>query len=249
MAYLLVLNGPRLDELFELDPGATLTLGSSADAHIQLPDPDVAAVHGRVYPAEGRFWLQDLGQGYTLLNLDHVSGATQELYPHDVLILGRTFLKFVAEPPAARGGAGASHAVKAKQAEIERLRKRLTQAQSTTSKARRELASVQESIEAARAEERAAADEVRAELESARETHQAELESARETHRAELESARDELEAVRAAHRAQRESARVLHPLVFERDAAGDRLEDELRALRARASQLAADLALTGGAP
>jgi len=217
MAYLLILNGPRVDEVVALDPSATLTLGSSRDSHIQLLDPDVAPTHGRVYPAEGTYWFQDLGQGYTLLNLDLMEGSTQGLFPHDVLILGRTFVKFVLEPPAARAGAaGPSHAVKAKEAEIERLRKRLTEAQGGTSKVRRELSEAREQIEAVREEQRV-----------------------------ERERAAAEIEKIRAAHRAERDSARTLTPLEFEPDAAADRLEQELRALRGRASELAATLAMS----
>ena len=103
MAYLLILNGQRVDDFVELDPGATLTIGSGAANHIHLPEEHVAEMHGQVYPGQGAFWFQDLQQGYTCLNADPVAGTVHELHPNDVLTFGRTFLKFVLEPPARAG--------------------------------------------------------------------------------------------------------------------------------------------------
>lgn len=104
MAYLLILTGQRVDELVELSPTATLTVGSSAAAHVRLPDAEIAEIHCQIYPAERRFWLQDLGQGRTLHNLEQLSNEASGLSPHDVIVLGSTFLKFVTERPVMVGG-------------------------------------------------------------------------------------------------------------------------------------------------
>lgn len=158
MAFLLFLTGQRVDDVVELNPAATLTLGSSRDAHIQvLDDPDVGGTHGQVFPAEGSYWFQDLGQGYTYLNLDPLSNATHALRPHDMLIVGRTFLKFVTERPSQRAaGAGdAERKLAAHKKEIDRLRERLTDSQSDVSKTRRELSQSLAELERVRAAHRA----------------------------------------------------------------------------------------------
>ena len=196
MAFLLFLNGPRADDAVELDPSATLTLGSSPEAHVQVPDADAAPAHAQVYPAEGRVWLQDFGQGYTYLNLEPLASATVALEPHDVLIVGRTFLKFVTQPPRARGADRASELTGAKR-EIERLRLRLTEAHGDLARARKETAKVEE-----------------------------------------------ELESARATLIAQRELSDRLTEPGFDRVVELDPIEDELRALRARAAALATSLAV-----
>ena len=159
MPFLLFLTGPRVDDVVELNPDATLTLGSSGEAHIQvLDDADVAATHGQIYPAEGSYWFQDLGQAYTYLNLDPLTNATHALRPHDVLIVGRTFLKFVTERPRARAGGGggrSSREVATHKKEIERLREKVNESKSVAAKARRELAQVRSELEKVRATQRA----------------------------------------------------------------------------------------------
>ena len=123
MAFLRFITGKRVDEVIELNPSATLVLGSSADSHIQLTDDkEIHGTHCQVYPAEGSFWLRDLGEGgLTILNMRRLAGETDVLRDHDVFIIGRTFVKFLAERPAGGGGAGPAAAPAAQQ-EIESLR-------------------------------------------------------------------------------------------------------------------------------
>lgn len=202
MAYLLILTGQRADDVVELNPAATLSLGSSTEAHIQLPQADVAAIHAQVYPAQGSYWFQDLGEGHTSINMDPLANATHVLRAHDVLALGRTFVKFVTEPPHAHGGVDRSEELGARDREIEQLRERVAQLEAKNGELGGELERAREQVE-----------EVRAELEEVRAAESAQ----------ELASALAVQEATRAA-----EETRPI--------------EDELRTLRGRASDLAAAL-------
>jgi predicted nuclease with TOPRIM domain len=122
MAYLQFLTGTRAEEVVELNDAATLIVGSAADSHIQLLDPEIAPNHCQVYPAQGGFWLQDLGMGATILNMRRLAGETAGLREKDVFILGRTFIKYWVESPstaaaAGGGGGGDSEALEAAQRE------------------------------------------------------------------------------------------------------------------------------------
>lgn len=99
MPFLQILTGGRADELFELNPAATLLVGSGPDAHIRLPDARVGASHCRVYPAQGKYWLQDLGASTTVINLRRVPNETTGLAARDIIILGQTFVRFIDERP------------------------------------------------------------------------------------------------------------------------------------------------------
>ena len=204
MAYLLILTGQRADDVVELNPAATLSLGSSSEAHIQLPEADVAATHAQVYPAQGSYWLQDLGEGSTYINMDPLANATQVLRAHDVLALGRTFVQFVTERPHAQGGVDRSREIGARDREIEQLRERVARLAAKNGALGGELDRAQVQVE-----------QLRAELEGVRVAENAQ----------EAESALAVLEATRAA-----EETRPI--------------EDELRTLRGRASDLAAALVM-----
>lgn len=145
MSYLQILTGPRGDEVIELNSTATLIVGSAPDAHIQLPDSDVTPNHCQVYPAQGSFWLQDLGQGSTVLNMRRLTGEIEGLKPLDVIIVGRTFLRFLAQAPAAASGSGShtgaavgggedSAALAAAQSEIAALKEEVDQLRNWHSK-------------------------------------------------------------------------------------------------------------------
>jgi DNA repair exonuclease SbcCD ATPase subunit len=72
-----------------------------------VSDPEVAPSHCQVYPAQGNYWLQDLGAGQTFLNMQRLGGETDGLNVNDVFIMGRTFVRFLETAPAS-GGAGSS---------------------------------------------------------------------------------------------------------------------------------------------
>jgi len=98
-AYLQFLNGERAEDFVELHPEATLVVGSAETSHIRLTDPEVAPRHCQVYPGDGGYWLQDLGAGATIHDVQRLIAATARLRPYDVVILGKTFVRFLAEPP------------------------------------------------------------------------------------------------------------------------------------------------------
>lgn len=99
MAYVQFLNGPRSDEYVELHPTASLILGSDPDAHILVTDSGVAGKHCTIYPAQGTYWLTDMGEGDTILNMKRLVSATDSLGPDDIAIVGTTFFRFLSEPP------------------------------------------------------------------------------------------------------------------------------------------------------
>ncbi|MBL4849889.1 MAG: FHA domain-containing protein [Planctomycetes bacterium] len=104
MAYLQFMNGSRADQLQELSRSSLLIVGNSSEAHVQLTDEGIGATHCSIYPAEGSYWLQAKGQGLTLINTRRLNnGETGKLQPNDVLILGKTFVRFLAEKPASLG--------------------------------------------------------------------------------------------------------------------------------------------------
>ncbi len=152
MAFFVLLNGPRAEEVHALHPEAMLMVGGGPNSHIQLADVHVADVQGQVYPAEGFYWFQDLGYGFTFVNGAELTRAVHQLMPNDVLQLGRTFLRFVLQPPAATGTGEVDalrHEVAALREEALDATKRLGQLESTK-------AEVAKRLEAARAAEGAA---------------------------------------------------------------------------------------------
>lgn len=157
MACFVVLNGPRVDEVLELNPNATLTVGGGPNNHLQLPDVHVADLHAQVYPAEGYYWFQDLGYGFTLVNAMELNRSVHQLVEHDVLQLGRTFLRFALQPPAATGTGDLEelqNELRFLREEAQDATKRIAQLESTK-------AEVAKRLEAARAAETAAAKEAK----------------------------------------------------------------------------------------
>src|SRR5687767_9434736 len=132
MAYLQILNGTRELQVEELNPQASLVVGSGDEAHIRVTDAGVEGRHCQVYPAQNAFWLQDLGAGNTILHMKRLKGTTEGLKQGDIFILGQTFLKFWNEkPPEGGGGAApaASSASGGSPAEVAALKRELAAAQ------------------------------------------------------------------------------------------------------------------------
>src|SRR5688500_14218934 len=137
MAYLQILNGSRELQVEELNPAASLVVGSGDEAHIRVTEPGVEGRHCQVYPAQGAFWLQDLGAGNTILHMKCLKGTTEGLKQGDIFILGQTFLKFWSEKPPEGGGGAAPVSAStggAAPAEVAALKRELTAAQAEVQK-------------------------------------------------------------------------------------------------------------------
>jgi len=106
MPFLQFITGSRDQQFEELNPAASLVVGSGAEAHIKVSDPDIQPKHCNVYPAQGSYWLQDLGTGRTIVRMKSLSNTTEGLKAGDVFIVGTTFVKFWQEKPAGGGGGG-----------------------------------------------------------------------------------------------------------------------------------------------
>ncbi|MBX3276178.1 MAG: hypothetical protein KF729_38350 [Sandaracinaceae bacterium] len=157
MAFFVVLNGPRADEVLELDPHATLMLGGGPNNHVVLPDLHVADLQAQVYPAEGYYWFQDLGYGFTLVNGLELARAVHALVENDVVQLGRTFLRFCLQPPAAASAGG----IEELRAEIAFLRDEAQDATARLAQLESTKAEMGRRLEAARSAESAAARDVK----------------------------------------------------------------------------------------
>ena len=110
MPFLQFLNGSRDQAVEELHASASLILGSGADAQIQCSDTGVSPQHCQVYPADGKYWLRDLGAGSTVFKMRRIGPSNPPeivpIMPGEVFILGTTYVKFWAERPPAGGGGG-----------------------------------------------------------------------------------------------------------------------------------------------
>ena len=94
MAQLQFLSGPRDQERVDLNPSASLVIGRGEGAHIDLGEDEAAEPqHAAIYPADGAFWLQDLGAGITIVDLKRLASTTAQLHDRDVFIVGGTYLK------------------------------------------------------------------------------------------------------------------------------------------------------------
>lgn len=162
MAYLQFMNGSRDQQVEELNPAASLVVGSADDAHVRVGDAGVEARHCQVYPAQGAFWLQDLGAGNTILHMKRLKGTTEGLKAGDIFILGQTFVKFWTEKPTV--GAAAPAPAAAGGPALDALKRELSAAQA-------EAARLKADVDKARGEgerSRADGDLARKELETLR---------------------------------------------------------------------------------
>ena len=83
MAYLQILNGARELQVEELNPSASLVVGSGYEGLIRLTDTGVEGRHCQVYPAQNAYWLQDLGAGNTILHMKRLKQTTEGLKQGD----------------------------------------------------------------------------------------------------------------------------------------------------------------------
>jgi diguanylate cyclase (GGDEF)-like protein len=95
-AYLLVLDGPRMGELYRLDRSET-TIGRGPDAAIRLPEPEVSRAHARILTRESEYQIEDLGsRNGTARNGRRIESA-EILEDGDLITFGAvTVLKFTA---------------------------------------------------------------------------------------------------------------------------------------------------------
>lgn len=204
MAYLQFMNGTRDQQVEELNPAASLVVGSAEDAHVRVTDAGVEGRHCQVYPAQGAFWLQDLGAGNTILHMKRLKGTTEGLKAGDIFILGQTFVKFWTEKPTVGAAAPAPSA--AGGPALDALKRELSTAQAEAArlkgeaeKARGEGDQARKELEAARGEAtraKADAEKERKEKEQVERRRQEadEQREAAEKQRQELEDARGTLE-------------------------------------------------------
>ncbi len=83
--------------LAKLNPSASLVLGSGPEAHIRIPG--LQPKHATVYPAQGSYWLQDLGTGVTIHGMRRLQDSVVLLESSDVVILGTTYVQFWSNTP------------------------------------------------------------------------------------------------------------------------------------------------------
>lgn len=169
MAYLQILNGTRELQVEELNPSASLVVGSGDEAHIRVSDSGVEPRHCQVYPAQNAYWLQDLGAGNTILHMKRLKSTTEGLKQGDIFIVGQTFLKFWNEKPPEGGGAPAAGAASGggSPAEVAALKRELAAAQAEVQRVQAEAAKASE--KAGKASEKVAeADKARREAEAAK---------------------------------------------------------------------------------
>lgn len=269
MAFLQFLNGGRDQQVEELNPQASLVVGSAGDAHIRVGDPGVEGRHCQVYPAQGAFWLQDLGAGNTILHMKRLKGTTEGLKAGDIFIIGQTFVKFWTERPVVGGGgaapaAAAAGADPALERELAAARSKAEEAARDLEHARAELERAQGEAEAARAKaeaaeaeverakgERERTDEQRQEAEQARDELQqriagleAEVTQAKADAEAEAARAKAEAEAEAAQAKAAAEAELAAGREALEREQAEGKAA--LEATRAEIEALRAEAALRG---
>jgi len=93
-AWLLVSKGGGLEVGARYDLFGGLSIGRSGEADIRLEDRYASGIHARVYPAAGRFYLEDMrSTNGTLLNDSPVTGEV-ELADGDRIAIGDTELRF-----------------------------------------------------------------------------------------------------------------------------------------------------------
>jgi FHA domain len=215
MGFLQFLSGSRDQEFQELNPSASLNLGSAEGSHIHVPDPGVDGTHCTIYPAQGQFWLKNEGRK-TILNLQGMQPqATAGLTDGMVFIVGSTFVKFWVEKPAGAGGGAAPAAAAAgggaDPAELEQLKKQLAAAEAEVEQMRGQSGSAGQELEAARAE----SERLKGELEQVQaqvtELTEGKTEAERTTQRlqGEIDGAKESAEREASEARAEAEKAKT----------------------------------------
>lgn len=160
MACIQFLSGSRDQEFVELDPAATLTLGSAdSGVEIKVSDPGIEPIHCRIYPGNGQFWLQSNSDSIWI-NMDRAQkGSTKGLPDTSILILGKTYLKFWSQRPAAASGSGSGAVGGADPAALSQAQSELAAARSEIEQLKAgagQTEELQRKLEAAQAEAQAA---------------------------------------------------------------------------------------------
>ncbi|MFW5921105.1 MAG: diguanylate cyclase, partial [Polyangiales bacterium] len=91
-AYVIVIAGPNVGEMFRLGPANVIGRGDRTD--IRIPDTEISRRHARVVERDGALWVEDMGStNGTLVNGDPV--RERELRDGDKIQVGTTtILKF-----------------------------------------------------------------------------------------------------------------------------------------------------------
>lgn len=94
-ACLVIIRGARLGS--RIVPGAEpLIIGRAVDADFQISERSISRQHCRVFRADGRYWVEDLGStNHTWLNDEMIDRAP--LRDGDLVRISQTVLKFVDE--------------------------------------------------------------------------------------------------------------------------------------------------------
>ena len=88
--------GPRAGEALALPESDDLVVGRAAENPIAIPDTSVSRRHALLRRVGGGWTVSDLGSGNgTLVNGELLAGP-RRLYGGEEIIVGRTFLRFVA---------------------------------------------------------------------------------------------------------------------------------------------------------
>lgn len=149
MPSLQFVSGARDQAVEPLVEGAALTIGSGPDAHIKLNDPGIEAAHCQVYPAEGAYWLRDLGSGQTIFKFKRLANNAAGLAPGDVFMIGSTFVKFWQDGPPS---AGAAPAAAADSGELDAARQEAEAARARVGELEGKVTQLEQELEAAKSE-------------------------------------------------------------------------------------------------
>jgi len=267
VAWIQFLSGGRDQQLQELNPKASLTLGSGdpPGVHIQCKDPGIQPEHCRIYPSPdgSAFWLQNLSPD-TILNMQRLQpNKTHQLADRAVFIVGRTFVKFWLQKPATglegAGGGGGGADTSAVEAELKQAKDELEKLRSSGASGQ-ELDEQRRATEAAQAEvkelegkladvkkELEAAQKAKEEAEGARHTAESELTQAKAKAESDLEAARKEAEEAKA--QASREAESELEAAKAGLAKEKEELEGSLEATRTALEALREEQSAAGGDP
>ena len=95
-AWLTVERGGGLERDHRFDLIGGLSIGRSKEADVQIEDRYASGLHARVFPREGRFFVEDMSStNGTLLNGADLQGEA-ELIDRDTVQIGDTIFRFEA---------------------------------------------------------------------------------------------------------------------------------------------------------